>query len=311
MVQRPASAGLLRYSTCICAAHTCRIMRKCIIFGSRRSFGLTFANVRADSRTSIKWVHLMFKVLSLGAAAVALTLSAAAMADTLGSAMQQQKRMDSAAKDSQTRIDKLDDEAQKLLAEYRYVTRETTSLKRYNQQMERQISSQLSEMESIRNQLEQINDVSREVIPMMLRMIDTLDKFIELDIPFLQEERSMRVAALHEIMDRADVSTSEKYRRIVEAYQIEMEYARTIEAYQAELNAGSQTRTVDFLRIGRVALMYQTLDGEETGFYNTETGQWATLGGEYENPVRNGLRIARKQAAPNILTVPVAAPKDL
>ena len=280
-------------------------------FSAQTNFGLAFAIARADSRTSIKWVHLMFKVLSLGAAAVALTLSAAATADTLGSAMQQQKRMDSAAKDSQKRIDKLDDEAQKLLAEYRYVTRETTSLKRYNEQMERQIGSQLSEMESIRTQLEQINDVSREVIPMMLRMIDTLDKFIELDIPFLQEERSMRVASLHEIMDRADVSTSEKYRRIVEAYQIEMEYARTIEAYQAELDAEGQTRTVDFLRIGRIALMYQTLDGEETGYYNTETGQWAKLGGAYEAPVRNGLRIARKQAAPNILTVPVAAPKDL
>ncbi len=252
----------------------------------------------------------MFRFRSLGAVAIALTLAAPALADTLNSAMQQQKRMDVAAKSSQKLINQLDDDAERLQAEYRYTTRETDGLKRYNAQLERQINSQLEEMRSIRFQLDQINDVSREVVPMMLRMVDTLSRFIELDLPFLQEERSMRVEALKEIMDRADVTTSEKYRRIVEAYQIEMEYARTIEAYQAVL-AGSKERTVDFLRVGRVALMYQTLDGEETGFFNTETGKWEVLGGAYEAPVRNGLRIAKKQAAPNILIVPVAAPKDL
>ncbi len=253
----------------------------------------------------------MLRIRSLCAAALAVTFAVPATADTLGSAMQQQKRMDTDAKKSQSRINQLDDEAQSLLTEYRYVTRETTSLKRYNTQLERQINSQLTEMESIKNQLEQINDVSREVVPMMLRMVDTLDKFIDLDMPFLTKEREMRVQALKEIMDRADVTTSEKYRRIVEAYQVEMEYARTIEAYQAELDKDGETRTVDFLRIGRIALMYQTLDGEETGFFNTETAVWEELDSNYEVPVRNGLRIARKQAAPNILTVPVAAPKDL
>ncbi|MGJ8667897.1 MAG: DUF3450 domain-containing protein [Oceanococcus sp.] len=253
----------------------------------------------------------MLRFRSLCAAALAVTLASPAMADTLGSAMQQQKRMDTDAKSSQKRIDKLDDEAQGLLTEYRYVTRETTGLKRYNTQLERQINSQLTEMESIKVQLDQINDVSREVVPMMLRMVDTLDKFIGLDMPFLTKERGTRVQSLKEIMDRADVTTSEKYRRIVEAYQVEMEYARTIEAYQAELDFAGQTRTVDFLRVGRIALMYQTLDGEETGFFNTENKQWEELGSNYEVPVRNGLRIARKQAAPSILTIPVAAPKDL
>lgn len=242
---------------------------------------------------------------------MALTLAAPVMADTLDSALRTQKQMDVAAKQSQDKINKLDEQTQQLLTDYRYTTRETESLKRYNAQLERQITSQLEEMDSIRTQLEQINDVSREVVPMMLRMIDTLDKFVSLDLPFLQEERAMRVEALKEIMDRADVTTSEKYRRIVEAYQVEMEYARTIEAYQAELDAGSEKRTVDFLRVGRIALMYQTLDGEETGFYNSETGQWEVLSGSYEKPVRDGLRIAKKQAAPNILVVPVAAPEDL
>ena len=229
----------------------------------------------------------------------------------LDAAVDEQQRIDREAQASQQKIDALDDETRRLLADYRHLTRETDSLQRYNAQLERQIASQRREMGSIRDQLESINDVSRDVVPLMLRMIATLEKFIALDLPFLREERRLRVAALKEIMDRADVSTSEKYRRVVEAYQVEMEYARTIEAYQAELALADDARTVNVLRIGRIALLYQTLDGEETGFYNVASGTWEGLGSGYQAPVRKALRIARKQAAPDLLVVPVAAPDEL
>ena len=99
-------------------------------------------------------------------------------------------------------------------------------------------------------QLGEIETTSREVLPMMQKMLATLDQFVKLDVPFLLEERTNRVAQLKDMMTRADVSISEKYRRIVEAYQIEMEYGRTIEAYQGKVG----DKTVDFLRAGRVAL---------------------------------------------------------
>jgi len=49
------------------------------------------------------------------------------------------------------------------------------------------------------------------------------------------------------MMPRADVTVSEKYRRIVEAYQLEMEYGRTI----GGLPRRAYGKTVDFLaRVG-------------------------------------------------------------
>ena len=213
------------------------------------------------------------------------------------------------AAQSQKRIDRLDDETQELLSDYRLTVRETDSLRRYNEQLERQIQSQINEINNIEQELTRIEETNREVLPMMLRMVNTLDQFVKLDMPFLQEERSNRLESIKEIMDRADVTTSEKYRRILEAYQVEMEYGRTIESYEAKLQTSEGEKTVDFLRVGRVALMYQTKDMEETGRYNPENGEWEVVN-DYRDAVLKGLRIAKKQAAPDLLIMPINAPKE-
>ena len=143
----------------------------------------------------------------------------------------------------------------------------------------------------------------------MQRMVDTLEKFVSLDTPFLLEERSGRVDTLQEIMPRADVTISEKYRRIIEAYQIELEYGRTLESYDGLLGSGPDARTVSFVRLGRVALLYQTLDGAETGYWDAEKRDWV-VDNSYAAAVAEARRVAEKDGPPNLLTVPVPAPKE-
>jgi hypothetical protein len=109
------------------------------------------------------------------------------------------------------------------------------------------------------------------------------------------------------MMGRADVSISEKYRRILEAYQIETEYGRTLEAYQGELGSGEGARTVRFLRLGRIALLYQTMDGKETGYWNASTKAWV-VDDSYRGAVRHGFAVADKAGAPDLLIAPVPAP---
>ena len=62
------------------------------------------------------------------------------------------------------------------------------------------------------------------------------------------------------------------------------------------------------LRIGRIALVYQSLDGQELGIWNTNSNSWQSLAPEYKSKVMAGIRIAREQAAPDLIKVPVAAP---
>ncbi len=135
----------------------------------------------------------------------------------------------------QQRIDKLDEETKTMLEEYQQLSRELEVLKVYDDQLQRLVESQQAEKTSIQQQMQNLDMTQREIVPLMLRMLAWLDQFVQLDQPFLPEERSLRIAQLKELMDRADISIGEKYRRVLEAYQIEMEYSRTIEASRGEL----------------------------------------------------------------------------
>jgi hypothetical protein len=245
-------------------------------------------------------------LIAAGAAAVMASSLAMPQAEKISTVISEQVKVEQAAQASQKRVAQLDGEASTMLAEYRQATAEAKGLKEYNDQLAEQVKSQQTELATMTRQLTEIETTSREALPMMQKMVATLDSFVKLDLPFLPEERANRVAALKDMMARADVSVSEKYRRIVEAYQIEIEFGRTIEAYQGKVD----DRTVDFLRAGRVALLYRTLDGGETGYWDAAAGKWVA-DDHYDEAITEGLKIAKKQAAPDFITVPVSAPKGV
>lgn len=231
--------------------------------------------------------------------------SLAADPEKVKTTITEQTRAEQAAVASQKKIEQLDDEASKAVADYRQMIAEAQSLKAYNDQMAEQVKSQQEQIADMTKQLDEIQTTSREVLPLMNKMLDTLVKFVSLDMPFLPDERKNRIAQLQLMMSRADVSTSEKYRRLVEAYQIEVEYGRTIEAYQGKVD----DKTVEFLRAGRVSLMYRTLDGKETGYWDTDAGKWV-VDNSYREAMTAGLKVAKKQAAPDFLEVAIHAPKE-
>jgi hypothetical protein len=234
-----------------------------------------------------------------------LALPFLANAGALDEAIDTQVNTDIAAQKSQEKIDNLSDETTDMLAEYRDVLKQTQSLKSYNDQLQSLVNSQQEEMASISEQLNNIETTQHDIVPLMLKMIDVLQQFVSLDVPFLKQERQTRLEALTAMMGRADVSLAEKYRRIMEAYQVETEYGRTIEAYQADLEDGETKKTVDFLRIGRVSLYYLTLDGKEAGMWDNDKKQWVTLSDDYIQAITDGLKVAKKQLPPDLLVLPV------
>jgi hypothetical protein len=210
----------------------------------------------------------------------------------------------------QKRIDVISDETDSLLSQYRTVLKQIDSIDLYNGQMQDLIGAQEEEIASLEDQLGRVQGVSRSVTPLMLRMVEGIEKFVDLDVPFLIDERKKRVEDLRLMMGRADVTTAEKFRQIMEAYQIENEYGRTIEAYRASLDIEGREITVDFLRFGRIALVYQSLDESQAGRWDQASRTWAPLDSSFRSPIRQGLRIARKQAAPDLIGLPLPAATD-
>ncbi|GAB3478435.1 DUF3450 domain-containing protein [Azotobacter salinestris] len=230
-----------------------------------------------------------------------LPLSAA----SLEAALDESQRLAEEAKASQNRIEALDDASRDMLNEYRTAIQQAEALKAYNAQMREMTAAQSKELSGYQRQLDGIEHTQQAMAPQMQRMIQVLGEFIAADLPFLPEERGDRLAQLQELLPQPDVSLAEKYRRILEAYQIESDYGRTLEAWRGELQAEGGLRSVEFFRLGRVMLYYQTLDGHESGWWNPQARRWEVLDGSARRPLAQAIAIARQQQAPVYLQLPV------
>jgi hypothetical protein len=235
---------------------------------------------------------------------------AAVQASTLDSILKVGDAKNEAARKSQAKVDRLADETRDLLTDYKTVMKQVDGLKVYNTRLQRQIENQLAQVGRIDLSIDQVTIIQRQMTPLVIRMIDGLEKFVELDVPFQKKERMKRVQYLRDNLDRADVSVAEKFRGVLEAYNIELQYGRGVDTYRGNIDLGGSEREVDFLRIGRVTLVYQTTDGTLSGAWDKSSGAWVDLpSGEYDAAIRKGIRIAKKQATIDLLNMPVSAPE--
>jgi len=206
----------------------------------------------------------------------------------------------------QARIDALDEATRQDYYDYLYTVKRAKQLEGYNQQLSRLIDSQNDELTDIAKQLASLQDTEEAALPLLNNMMATLTEFIARDLPFLSDERKQRVQRLDDSLTRADLSVAEKYRQVLEAYQIEVEYGRTVEAYSGLLQVeGQPDRDVTFFRLGRVALYYQTSDGQESGQWNRTNKGWEVLLQDQNWAIQKGIQLALQQTVPELLQLPL------
>ena len=220
-----------------------------------------------------------------------------------------EKQVAAASANSQKKIDRYAEKTVELASDYKNTLRIIESLKIYNNQLENLIQSQEQEMVSIQNQMDTIDTTERGVIPLMNEMIASLESFVELDIPFQLEDRQKRVEALKNNMLRADISNSEKYRKILEAYSTEIAYGESVSSYEGTVPTTDGDMKVEFMRFGRVMLVFLSLDGQSAGYYNPETKGFEPLDSEYIRGIELAIKMANRQAAPELIKLPVPTAK--
>ena len=236
-----------------------------------------------------------------------MAVSGGVFAQSVDDVLQAEDRRLNLAQQSQERINSIVEGTRSLEDQYRAINKEIDGLKVYNRLMRAQVDGQEAVLEDISLSIDQVDVINRQIFPMMERMIDGLEQSIKLDVPFLMEERTERIQNLHDIMERSDVSVAEKFRKVMEAYQIEMDYGTSSEWYEATLEVDGEPRQYNILRIGRIGLYFQSDDSSITGRWDNDARQWVRDDAA-RNDIRKGIRMARQLIAPELIAVPVPAP---
>jgi len=239
--------------------------------------------------------------------ALTLTASNFASADALTELQKAEASTFKASKKSQSKINNIYEQTIELLGEYRLTVSEYETLSQYNDHIQLMVDDQLANIKSLEDQIAGIEKTKQGIVPLMYKMIDTLDKFIELDIPVHYEARKERVATLRDLLGASDVSVSEQFRMVLEAYAIESDYGTFFQAYQGELDLGDRTITADFVHMGRVALVAQSLDMKNVWVWDNETRGWEALDDEYLKPIKDAIAMARGQLPKNLTKLPIFA----
>ena len=250
----------------------------------------------------------MKKTAILGSAAALLAVMSAPAQAQFKSALDVSERTANDTAKSQQRIDNLDDQTAALLNDYRANLKQLESVRRYNASLERNIESQQEEIDRLTRDIDNVEGLQRGMLPLMEDMVERFGEIVEADLPFLETERSNRATRLAGMLDDAGATAAQKYRLIVEAYQIENEYGRTIGQYEGKIEDGGELLTGEFLRIGRIALIFKTPDDSILKIFDKDAGGWVDLNRSYMPDVKFGLRMAKEQTAPDIFFVPVKPP---
>lgn len=256
--------------------------------------------------------EVMKQQLAIALAAVLAVVGTPALAQQqLDSAIQTSEQAVQETDQSQDRVNQLDSQTQGLLNQYRANLKQLEQLRRYNASQRRQVEAQENEIAALGQDIDNISSLQRSVQPLMDDMLSGLSELVGADMPFLLDERRDRIDRLQAIMENPNQSPAQRYRLIAEAYQIENEYGRTIEAYRSDVTVdGTTYENAEFLRVGRLALIFKTDDDEVMKIYDANTNQWLDLDDSFLDEVRTGLRMAKEQIPPNLLTVPLPAPQD-
>ena len=210
---------------------------------------------------------------------------------------------------SQTKIDSMDDDTSLIVNEYKTVSKQIEGLRVYNAQMRKQIERQEQRLKEIDKTMKEAQVMQRQIPPFTRRMLAGIEKSIELDMPFHLAERKERIAFANAAIDNPTVSPAEGLRQVLETFNVEMEYGRKLDNYKDTIEIEGQQREVNVLRVGRLALVYQSSDESLTGAWDNNKDEWVPLDNSYRNPTRKGLKIANRLATVDMLELPIQNPE--
>ncbi|GLR70652.1 DUF3450 domain-containing protein [Agaribacter marinus] len=239
--------------------------------------------------------------------AIALASTSIAFANPLQDVQKEEQKIVRDAAKSQEKIDGLLEQSQELLAEYRSVVDQTENLKIYNDYLAGLVADQQRGIDSLQRQIDSIEETKQNIVPLMYKMIDSLEQFIKLDVPINLQERLDRVERLRDLMTQSNVTVSEQFRQVLDAYSIENEYGRRISTNEGSISVGGSSVPVDFFNLGRTSLVALTLDQSAAYVWDNGAREWQSLDDSYLGSVVTAVRIAQGLEPEDLVKLPIKA----
>ncbi len=136
-------------------------------------------------------------------------------------------------------------------------------------------------------------------------LVDRLDTSVAADLPFLDGERSRRLASLRLVQGDPDASSAEKLRRVLEAYQVEAGYGGTVEMMSEPIDVDGRQVHADVLRLGRLALLWRTPDGSRAGVFDPGAGAWTELPRGDHHAIGRAMEMADRMRPVAVIGLPL------
>lgn len=199
-----------------------------------------------------------------------------------------------------------DDATRTALDELRQLERDTRQLDAANAALSARLVSEAQHQQRLERALDNLDDTRAALPEIEQLMREQLTAWIEADLPFLTDERLARVVVV-ESDESVSADSASRIAGLLEAWRAELAYGREIDSWRGRLALDeANPRDVEFLRLGRIGLYYLTPDDLEGGVWDVESRQWLALDETARREVRNGLRIADEQRAPELLRLPLS-----
>ncbi len=236
-----------------------------------------------------------------GACGLAVAMPAQAQLDQ---ALRIAKGSTAAAAASQQRIDDLDDAADTAVRDYRAILQQIDNMKLFVDQQQIYLDGQKEEIKSLKKQLNSVDAVKRGMVPMMFRMAAEIEDSVNSDMPFKLRERRARLDRMKAALADPGISPTEQYRQVLSVYKNEVAYGQGLSSYEGPhpKKAGNK---VDYLMVGRMALIYLSKDEKDLGYYDLATKTWKPLDKSWVERLRQAIRVAKGQGQPTMVLAPV------
>ncbi len=237
-------------------------------------------------------------------AATVVGFTAPAVAQGLDRAIATGEQATRRAEQVQQQINQVDDERSDMVGEFRTLIQRKTAAELYARQQAAAVESQEREIASLTDQLSRVDEITSQTVPMLETLIDDLDAFIDADLPFRLEARKERIQRLRDYLVDPNVSVTERYRQIMDAYTSEMEVGRKTDTWKETITVDDKEVTVDMVLFGRVALVYMDPTGKYAKRYDRETSSWVDLEGKYKAEIDKAIRIIQGKRTQDVMYVP-------